>query len=459
MSFFRPVLTTLTEASSHLLSPLVGTPNNDATNGTPNAMHSEFVPMTEMVSSTEQQMQDSDRTKTLANIGQPCDVCLIENTQIVFSSHCCQNCQLALCEHHLNKHRNDSKTKNHVIVNGPLLHEKNLDYEIEIVSTRQIHERSPMNHNNVNKSQQEDAFEHHQLIFSSDSNNLDINNLTDEEEDLLALNQQDFIYWTNLLKKYPHFCNLIHTPLIVRKLYHNGTLTGSLLIDNKTSHTINVILSQVGPLHQLIIPPGRLGIFEGIGRVHFTIEVGPFDISRDKIISNWDKALPIVGSVCAGVAAGVGLAAGALAGVGLIGIGAAAAFGGVSTGVTIATAPIVAGVAKTTTEKKQQQQESSLPHNDENYTNNQFSQSPSFSDDVSSSTSSSSSSSTSSKDPESSKFKHWMKKIVPGMNWTYPNCFKRGIFADGHSLIVIKQDQEESTHDHAIFEIEERRIT
>ncbi|KAF0971831.1 hypothetical protein FDP41_010054 [Naegleria fowleri] len=459
MSIFKPVnnfFATLGQASSNLLSntPLVGmsSSNNSTTNhsnGEPmiNTSNSpstekvsmEFVPMTtEMTSSSaeEEELQYSDLNsrKKAVNIQSPCDMCLYENNQVVLASHCCKECQLVMCENHLNKHRNDATTKNHVITENQFLEEN----EIEILSSKKINK--------------EDTFEHHQLFISSDSNNLDVNNLTDEEEELLAFNQQDFIYWTNLLKKYPHFCNLIHTPLIVRKLYHNGTLNGSLLIDNKTSHTINVILSQVGPLHQLIIPPGRLGIFEGIGRVHFTIEVGPFDISRDNLISNWDKALPIVGSVCAGVAAGLGLAAGALAGIGLVGMGAAAAFGGVS---TVATAPIVAGVAKTSTEKKEL--EHHHQENSELMSNHSSPQNHAVVDDDCISTASGSS--VTSSDPERSKFKHWMKKVVPGMNWTYPNCFKRGIFADGHTLVVIKEEELKSSQDNdSIFEIEEKRI-
>src|SRR3989338_3023925 len=202
-----------------------------------------------------------------------CDVCLHESCKVEPTNYYCKECELALCKEHIKKHMLDEKTDSHKIYDprtGNLINNQitnigddESDDDVEIIDVNSI----PISV----LEKKEDDFEHHQIFLATDST-LDVNNLTEEEEEIISLGSQDFIYRTRLLKTYPHFStNIIHTPLIIRKLYTNGTLNGSLMIDNRTQHPIIVILSQVGPLHQMLIPPHRLGIFEGLGRVHFTV--------------------------------------------------------------------------------------------------------------------------------------------------------------------------------------------
>ena len=409
-----------------------------------------FRPMTESLSPT---------TIAPARFAFPtCDVCLHEQNAIVPTNYYCGDCELALCREHVRKHYLDGKNhkifdpRSNYIVNMNDIDDSDDDDDIEIVTVESL----PVSTAN------DDDFEHHQIFQVSDSV-LDVNNLTEEEEEIINMNNQDFIYWTRLLKTYPHFStNIIHTPLIIRKLYMNGALGGSLLIDNRTQHPINVILSQVGPLYQLLIPPNRMGIFEGVGRVHFTVEVGKLHTSKHKQLTTWDKALPIIGTVCGSVAVGVGIASGVLTGVGLIGGGAALVVGGGLSTATIASAPAIASVASVVNKKngnKSEDKEKETLNTTSNYNISENETIPadnlretidgadSFEiiehqdiiEETPEPTETKEQAQTTSKIGEVSK---WIKKLVPGKA-TFPHSSVRGVFCDGHSIIIVSINDED----------------
>ncbi|KAG2382581.1 hypothetical protein C9374_005161 [Naegleria lovaniensis] len=95
----------------------------------------------------------------------------------------------------------------------------------------------------------------------------------------------------------------------------------SITIHNNTQYYIHVVLSQVGPLYDAVIPPGQEYTFQ-TGRVYFTISATKYDHEEQcNRISTADIALPIVG-----LSTLVGVVATSLAGLG-VGI-----YVGISTG-------------------------------------------------------------------------------------------------------------------------------